>query len=78
MGDEIENGRKLQKKNIFVLLKKLEDKSGWQLKIEQQIRFIKKIWGYICHFILLDQKSTPRTTYLNFLDKRPQLSLGTR
>ena len=52
MGDEIENGGKLQKEHFCL---------------------VKKIGGHICHFVLLDQKSTPCTAYFNFPSKRPQL-----
>ena len=73
------------------MLKKLEEfclvwsgfvKKNWRTdptdskKLEDRSDVFKKIGGHICHFVLLDQKSTPCTTHFNFLGKRPQLSLA--
>ena len=54
MGDDIENGEKLQKEN-FCLVKKIGGQH-WSFCLVWSGLF-KKIGGHICHFVLLDQKS---------------------
>ena len=74
MEDEIENRGKLQKEHSC-LVKRNEEFclvwSGMLKKLEDRSGLFKKIRGYICHFVLLDQKNTPVQFISISLDKRP-------
>ena len=73
MGDEIENGGKLQKEH-FCLVKKIGGQHWSFFFVRSSL--LNNIRGHICHFVLLDQKSTPCTAYFKFLCKKPPLSLA--